>query len=485
MAVKTSFDDKPLQPEVIVEQQLGQMLLEEQLITAKQLTEALERQKIKGGRLGDNIIDLGFMTAEMLNSFFHKKPEAPKTVEDTGLETPFLVDLVMKHILFMGEFRLADLSERLKLPVSVVDPLIENLQREKFIEVKGASEYARFTYKFAITGLGQKRAAELLEICRYVGPAPVPLGLYRKMVTAQTIKNISIRPETITKAFSHLVINEKILKHLGPAITSGRAMFMYGPPGNGKTSIAETIGKALPQTIYIPYTIIVGGEIISIFDPVNHIPVDTENVDDALDKRWLLIKRPVIMAGGELTLKTLDLEFNPISKFYIAPLQMKANNGLFIIDDFGRQQIEPKKLLNRWIVPLERRIDFMTLHTGMKFEIPFDQLVVFCTNLAPKDLVDEAFLRRIRYKINIDHPSEREFEVIFKRVCEANGIAFDSNVFDYLMDNFYKKLGIRPSACQPRDIVDQIIDNARYYRHPPKLTNQGIADAWENYFVEL
>ena len=488
--VKTSFDGKPLQTGVSVEQQLGQKLLEERLITAKQLTEALERQKIKGGRLGDNIIDLGFMSAELLNSFFHKEPEALKTIEDTGLDASFLVDLVMKHILFMGEFRLADLSERIKLPVWIVDPLIENLQREKFVEVKGASEYARFTYKFAITGIGQKRAADLLEICRYVGPAPVPLDLYIKMVTAQTIKNISILPETITKAFSHLVINDKILKNLGPAMTSGRAMFMYGPPGNGKTSIAETIGKALPQTVYIPYTIYVGGEIISLFDPVNHIPanptsVETENGDDGQDKRWLLIKRPVIMAGGELTLKTLDLEFNPISKFYIAPLQMKANNGLFIIDDFGRQQIEPKKLLNRWIVPLERRIDFMTLHTGMKFEVPFDQLVVFCTNLAPKDLVDEAFLRRIRYKINIDHPSEREFEAIFKRVCKANGIEFDSNVFDYLMDNFYKKLDIKPSACQPRDIVDQIIDNARYYRRPPKLTNEGIADAWENYFVEL
>jgi hypothetical protein len=483
--VKTIVDEIPLQTGISAEQQLGQKLLEERLITAKQLFEALERQKIKGGRLGDNIIDLGFMTAEVLNSFFNKKPLVPKTIEDTGLDASFLVDLVMKHILFMGEFRLADLSDRIKLPVSIVDSLLEMLQREKFIEIKGATEYARFSYKFAITGLGQKRAAELLEICRYVGPAPVPLDLYRKMVTAQTIKNISIRPETITKAFSHLVINDKILKKMGPAITSGRAMFMYGPPGNGKTSIAETIGKALPQTVYIPFSIFVGGEIISLFDPVNHVPVNTENGDETEDKRWVLIKRPVIMAGGELTLKTMDLEFNPISKFYIAPLQMKANNGLFIIDDFGRQQIEPKKLLNRWIVPLERRIDFMTLHTGMKFEIPFDQLVVFCTNLAPKDLVDEAFLRRIRYKINIDHPSEREFEVIFKRVCEANGIEFDSNVFDYLMDNFYKKLDIKPSACQPRDIIDQIIDNARYYRHPPKLTNQGITDAWENYFVEL
>jgi hypothetical protein len=483
--VKADNEAEIHQPVAVGEQQLGQMLLEACLINPKQLYEALDRQKVKGGRLGDNMIALGFMSLDVLNGFFHKKPEAPKTIEDTGLDPSFLVDLIMKHILFMGEFRLADLADRIKLPISVVDSLIEILQREKFIEVKGAAEYARITYKFAITGLGQKRAGQLLEICRYVGPAPVSLDLYRKMVKSQTIKNISILPETITQAFSHLVINEKILNKLGPAITSGRAMFMYGPPGNGKTSIAETIGKALPQTVYIPYTIFVGGEIISVFDPVNHIPVDAEGADDAHDKRWLLIKRPVIMAGGELTLKTLDLEFNPISKFYIAPLQMKANNGLFIIDDFGRQQIEPKKLLNRWIVPLERRIDFMTLHTGMKFEIPFDQLVVFCTNLAPKDLVDEAFLRRIRYKINIDHPSAAEFEEIFKRICTANGLEFDRNVFEYLMENFYRKLGIKPNACHPRDIVDQIIDKARYYSHPPKLTREGIEDAWESYFVEM
>jgi energy-coupling factor transporter ATP-binding protein EcfA2 len=467
-----------------MENLLGGQLVKEKVITIKQLQKALERQRLHGGRLGYNLIALGFTTPGEIDTFLKRRPGALTTVEDTGLELSFIADLIMKHVLFAGEFTLKDISESIKLPSSIVDTVIETLRRDRFIEVKGAAEYAKTTYKFAVTDQGKRRVAELLDVCRYVGPAPVPLDDYRKLLVFQTIKNIVVIEENMKKAFSCLIVSDKLLKCLGPAVSSGKAIFIYGPSGNGKTTIAETIGSLIPGTVYMPYSIIVRGEIINIFDPVNHIAAPPEE-GAKLDARWLLIKRPVIMTGGELTLKALDLDFNPVSKFYEAPLQMKANNGLFIVDDFGRQQVNAHDLLNRWIVPLERRTDFMTLHTGMKFEVPFDQLVIFSTNIEPAKLVDEAFLRRIRYKIKIDHPSVEELEAIFKRVCEHNGIEFKRNIFNYLINNYYKRLNIRFNACHPRDIVDHIVDDAHYHLHAPQMTKEGIDIAWKNYFVDM
>lgn len=466
-------------------QTLGEKLLKHRVVTEEQLATAVARQRLKGGRLGHNLVELGYISAEELNTFFQKKPAVPKNVEETGLDLTFITDLIMKHILYMGDFKIADVADRVKLPHSVVDTALEVLRRDKFIEVKGATEYMRATYNFTITGQGKNRANELLDICRYVGPAPVTLDAYKNMVEVQTIKNIIVNEETVREAFSHLILSERLLRRLGPAISSGKAMFIYGPAGNGKTTIAETIGRVLPGTVYMPHAIIVGGQIITIFDPVTHIPVNSDSLSEHVDHRWIKIKRPVIMTGGELTLKTLDLDFNPISKFYEASLQMKANNGLFIVDDFGRQQIEPQQLLNRWIVPLERRTDFMTLHTGMKFDIPFDQIVIFATNLEPKNLVDEAFLRRIRYKIKIDHPSEEEYQAIFRKVAEANGIPFRKDMLDYLIKNYYKKYGVKFNACHPRDIVDHIIDDAHYYNRTAEMNKESIEMAWENYFVEM
>jgi hypothetical protein len=464
---------------------IGKRLLKDGIITEKELDEALERQRQKGGRLGQNLIALGFIKEEDLQNFFKKHPSAPKNIDETGLSLSFIADLIMKHILFIGEFKIADVVERVKLPISVVDTVLEMLKRDRLVEVKGGTGYATVTYTFKITDQGKNRATELMDICRYVGPAPVTLNDYRTIVEFQTIKNIVVSEENVKDSFSHLILSGSLLKRLGPAISSGKALFLYGPPGNGKTAIAETISSLLPDTVYTPYSLSVGGQIISIFDPVNHVRVGSCEESDNVDQRWVQIRRPVVITGGELSLRMLDLDFNPISKYYEASLQMKANNGVFVADDFGRQQIDPQNLLNRWIVPLDRNQDYMTLHTGMKFAIPFNMLVIFSTNIEPRQLVDEAFLRRIRYKIKIDRPTEKEYEAIFRKVCATNMIPFDKATFDYLMDNYYRRLGVDLNACHPRDILDQIIDNAHYYMHAPLLTREGIDAAWQNYFVDM
>lgn len=464
---------------------IGKRLLKDGIITESELEDALERQRQHGGRLGQNLVALGYIKEEDLNNFLKRNPGPPRSAEETGLSFSFIADLIIKHVLLMGEFKISEVADKVKLPISVVDSVLDLLKRDHFVEVKGGTGFATVTYTFKITEQGKNRAAELMDLCRYVGPAPVTLEAYRAMVEIQTIKNIVVSQESVKKAFSHLILNESLLTRLGPAISSGKAIFIYGPPGNGKTAIAETISNVLPDAVYIPYSILVGGQIIGMFDPVNHVPVGSSEETDNIDQRWVHIRRPVVITGGELSLRMLDLDFNPISKYYEASLQMKANNGVFIADDFGRQQIEPQSLLNRWIVPLDRNLDYMTLHTGMKFAIPFNMLVIFSTNIEPRALVDEAFLRRIRYKIKIDRPSEKEYEAIFRKVCAANMIPFEQDAFDYLMNSYYRRLGVGLNACHPRDILDHIIDSAHYYLHAPLLTREGIDAAWQNYFVDM
>jgi energy-coupling factor transporter ATP-binding protein EcfA2 len=464
--------------------QLGNRLLKAGIITQEQLDAALERQKQHGGRLGENIIALGYLSASEVEHFFKRHPSPPLSVADTGLDLGLISELALKHALFLGDFRMVDIAERIKLPIPVVDRALEVLRRDKYVEIKGGTGYAATTYTFKVTEAGKSYGSELLDICRYVGPAPVTIDDYEEMVELQTIKSIVVEEESVKKAFSHLVMKEDILRKIGPAMSAGRAVFLYGPPGNGKTTIAETVGRLLSDNIYLPYAITVGGQIITVFDPVNHMPVDHGAPPQDIDRRWVHVRRPVVITGGELVMRMLDLDFNPIAKYYEASLQLKANNGLFIIDDFGRQLIEPHQLLNRWIVPLDRGIDFMTLHTGMKFSIPFNMLVIFATNIEPAKLVDEAFLRRIPYKIKIDRPTVAQFTDIFKRVCASNDLTFDRAAFDYLLQEYYGKTEINFNACHPRDIIDHIVVNSRYYHHKPELTKESIDAAWSSYFVE-
>jgi predicted ATPase with chaperone activity len=340
------------------------------------------------------------------------------------------------------------------------------------------------SYLFRLTEAGRRRAHEAMELCRYAGPAPVSLEAYRNMVQLQTVRSITICDEELKAAFSHLVVSDAVRRRLGPALISGQAVLIFGPSGNGKTSIAEALGRALPENIYLPHAITVGGQIINVFDPVCHSVADPAGGREGGDARWVLIKRPVIVTGGELTLKMLDLNFDPSAKFYDASLQMKANNGIFILDDFGRQQVEPVSILNRWIVPLERGIDHMTLHTGKKFVIPFDVLALFSTDLEPKDLVHEAFLRRLRYKVRIERPTDGEYLAIFKAVCQANELDFDQAGYAYLLEQGYGRREVARNACHPRDLISLIATRARFEKKKPQFTLENIRVACLDYFGE-
>jgi predicted ATPase with chaperone activity len=414
-------------------------------------------------------------------------PQMPKSIKETGLGLGFLTDLALKIMYFEGNLSGYELADRMKLPYAgVVDQVIDFLKREKLVEVKGAGGFAEAAYQYAISLQGRAMGREALERSQYAGPAPVPLDVYSTAIYKQPLGGVTVHQRKMRQALSHLVINEETFSQLGPAVNSGRSVFLFGHPGNGKTAIAESVGKMiLGDAMFVPYAVEIGSQIIRVFDYVNHVLAEGGPSGRSYDPRWLRIQRPVIITGGELTLETLDLVYDENNKFYEAPFQMKANGGMLLIDDFGRQQARPRDLLNRWIVPLEKRIDFLTLHTGRKIEIPFDVLIVFSTNLAPRDLVDEAFLRRIRHKIEIKDPSWDEFREIFRRICENKKVPFDERGLAYLIQEHYLKPEQSKRACHPRDIVDQLIDIARYLNVQPALTKDLIDRACEAYFVEI
>ncbi|MGB9302056.1 MAG: AAA family ATPase [Anaerolineae bacterium] len=415
----------------------------------------------------------------------------PRSIEETGMSRGFLSDLALKTIYSVGELSGQDIAEQLRLPFSgVVEEALTFLKREQLVSITGSKGFDERAFRYSIASAGIERVREALNRSQYVGPAPVTLEAYQRVMRSQTIGDVVVSREQVQNALSHLVVNSKMLMKIGPAVNSGRSIFLFGPPGNGKTVIAKAMASMLGGEIVIPYAVEVDGHIIKVFDELNHQAVEdleasSRSEGGRRDRRWIPIRRPVVVTGGELTLESLDLVYDDTSKFYEAPFQMKANGGMFLIDDFGRQQVRPRDLLNRWIVPLETRVDFLTLHTGKKVEIPFDQLIVFSTNIDPKALVDEAFLRRIRHKIEVGNPSEREFYDIFKRVAAERNVPFDQDGFMYLMREYYLKLKRELRAVHPRDIVDQIIDIAHYGGVEPALTEELIDQACSSYFVEI
>src|ERR687888_2107390 len=357
-------------------------------------------------------------------------PPPPASVADTGLSAEALQDLLLKALHAQGVRTGSELATTIALSFAIVDDLLLDLQQRRLIEVRGMTGPGREAYRFDLTGAGRERARAALDSCQYVGPAPVPLHQYALWAEAQSVRELLISRIRLRAGFDHLVLSPDFLDVLGPAINSGKSLFLYGDAGNGKTVIAEAIARLLGQgTLYVPYAVDVQGQVITLFDPVHHRPVaaDERAADgapaplfraaDRTDRRFIQVSRPVVVAGGELTLDQLDLRYDPHTRMYEAPFQLKANGGVLIIDDFGRQRVPPHDLLNRWIVPLEKRHDYLALHTGMKFAVPFDCLVIFATNLDPSQLVDEAFLRRIHYKVEVPNPSRAGYETIVRREC--------------------------------------------------------------------
>jgi len=416
-------------------------------------------------------------------------PPIPRSLADTGLPQDLIEQILIKT-LYGGESSGHVLVERMKLPYGLVEPLVERLRAERLIEVRGASGSGSAGYRYALTDAGRDRARSFFEVNHYAGAAPVPLAAYVAQMNALASSRGYIDRERLRHGFSHLVVSEDIFERLGPAINAAKAVFLYGSPGNGKTVIAEGMGRALGGDMYMPYAIEVDGHIITMFDPVNHEMLEQPTDGGAVvtgsagDRRWVRIQRPVVTVGGELTLDMLELTFNPITKFYEAPLQLKANGGVFVVDDFGRQRIRPQDLLNRWIVPLEGRVDYLTLHTGKKFQVPFEVLIAFATNLEPKSLADEAFLRRIPYKISINDPTIQEFSRIFELNCRRRQLPFHPVMVAYLHRRHYRGTGRPLRSCHPRDILDQVTALCRYRGIPAMITKELLDHACASYFVD-
>jgi predicted ATPase with chaperone activity len=411
--------------------------------------------------------------------------------EEVGLNEGFLSDLILKTMYFRGQVTGFEIAEELHLPFqNVVHPVVSFLKLEEMCEVKGSGGVGAGTFQYVISSKGTARAREQMERSSYVGAAPVSWDQYVESVQSQGTRRLQVTPDMMKDALSHLVLDENIFERIGPAVNSGRSLFLYGPPGNGKTTIAESIGRmVLGNEMYIPYCVEVGGQVIKVYDEINHEILPDDNSTrigvGERDGRWVKIKRPVIMVGGELTMEGLDLIWDPNNKYYEAPFQMKANGGMFLIDDFGRQMIRPRDLLNRWIVPMEKNIDFLALHTGQKMEVPFNVLLVFCTNLPPADLVDEAFLRRIRHKIHITSPSFNSYREIFNRLCDNRNIEKDEKALRYVLQEYYIKKNRKLRANHPRDILDQLEDIGSYLGTEPSLSKEQLDQAAESYFVDL
>ena len=471
---------------------IADILVAHGLATRADIAAAMELQRSDGAAIGDCLVRLGVLDAKDLERVLRTAPRSPLSLEDTGLSAASLLNLMVKVIHVNAEATVSDIGSILKLPPRAVQALIDLAKERSLLDLLGAARQGGSTeIRYTLTTKGADWARQAMEQNEYMGPAPVPLAVYCEQIHRQRIANERVDRAAVDQAFKDMVISAEMVREIGPAVNSGRSILLYGPPGNGKTSIGERVGTLFREVIYIPYCFEVEGQIIKVFDPAVHQKVETR-VDEAgeslrredLDTRWVACWRPLLITGGELTLEMLDLSFNTLAKFYEAPLHIKALGGIFMIDDFGRQLVSPTALLNRWIVPMESRVEHLKLHTGKSFELPFDELVIFSTNLSPGGLMDPAFLRRIPYKIEVVGPTADEYRRIFRAVAGKFGLTADDAIVDEVIDHLRVRNDFPLASFQPKFIIDQVIAAAKFDGEPPRLAADYVAMALRNLYTK-
>ena len=470
--------------------QLGDLLIQAKRVTEADVSRALLRSRERGGRLGENLVAMGAIDQRTLDSYLHRIPAEPANIKATGIDENDLIALLMKLIYGARLQTVRNFIEAIKLPYHIVSELVRMAIDRQLVHTLGTRNSDNLLdMSYAMTDEGRRWTVDALGRSRYTGPAPIPIAAFSEQVNLQKLTNEIITQSRVNECVGELELPPNIIEQIGPAMNSGRAILMYGPPGNGKTTVALRIASVFQDVIYVPYAVEVEGQIIRVFDVSIHKEVSPLGIanDSASfvrgerhDARWVPCQRPFVITGGELTLEMLDLRYDTTGHYYEAPLHMKALGGSLLIDDFGRQLVSPTNLLNRWIVPLESRIDFLKLHTGKSFSIPFEELVIFSTNLEPEDLMDPAFLRRLPYKIEVGSPNLARYRRIFELECERQGVTLSEDAFNVIVHKVKTEKGLDLAAFQPRFIVDQVVATCRFMGHVPHFEPRFIDYAIDN-----